>query len=168
MLLLITLCRRKLCVTAAKYFTLRDIFTGCNTRGQHLIKPFFFLQLTFDSTSALWSFCRSRAAAFVSSLRAAMWSAGRRTFPFVSFSSNRETTWSWPCCKATARGVKPSCNIQWGLSKHVPSFPGGGKGKGRDLSISNSTGSNSNVECNMVQIKSSLQWHWNWSKVLMN
>lgn len=49
---------------------------------------------TFDSTSALVSFCRSRAAAFVSSFRAAMWRAGRRTLPFVSFSSRRDTTWS--------------------------------------------------------------------------
>lgn len=65
--------------------------------------------LTLDSTSALWSFCRSRAAALVSSLRAAMCRAGRRTLPFVSFSSSRETTWSWPCWRATARGVKPSC-----------------------------------------------------------
>lgn len=64
---------------------------------------------TFDSTSALLSFCRSRAAALVSSFRAAMWRAGRRTFPFVSFSSRRDTTWSWPCCRATANGVKPSC-----------------------------------------------------------
>lgn len=67
-------------------------------------------QLTFDSTSALWSLCRRRAAAFVSSFRAAMCRAGRRTFPLVSFSSRRETTWSWPCCNATARGVKPSWN----------------------------------------------------------
>lgn len=65
--------------------------------------------LTFDSTSALLSFCSSRAAAFVSSFRAAIWRAGRRTFPLVSFSSKSETTWSWPCCKATASGVKPSC-----------------------------------------------------------
>lgn len=65
--------------------------------------------LTFDSTSALLSFCSSRAAAFVSSFRAAIWRAGRRTFPLVSFSSRSETTWSWPCCKATASGVKPSC-----------------------------------------------------------
>jgi len=65
--------------------------------------------LTLDSTSALWSFCRSRAAALVSSLRAAMCRAGRRTLPFVSFSSSKETTWSWPCWRATARGVKPSC-----------------------------------------------------------
>lgn len=67
------------------------------------------LEQTLDSTSALWSFCRRRAAALVSSFRAAMCSAGRRTFPFVSFSSSSETTWSWPCCSATARGVNPSC-----------------------------------------------------------
>lgn len=64
--------------------------------------------LTLDSTSALWSFCSSSAAALVSSLRAAMCRAGSRTFPLVSFSRSRETTWSWPCWSATARGVKPS------------------------------------------------------------
>lgn len=64
--------------------------------------------LTLDWTSALWSFWSSKAADLVSSLRAAMWSAGRRTLPFVSCSSSRETTWLWPCCRAMARGVKPS------------------------------------------------------------
>lgn len=73
------------------------------------VKGWSDLGLTFDSTSALLSFCRSRAAAFVSSFRAAIWRAGRRTFPFVSFSSRSDTTWSWPCCRATASGVKPSC-----------------------------------------------------------
>ena len=64
---------------------------------------------TLDWTSALWSFWRRRAADLVSSLRAAMWRAGRRTLPFVSCSKRRETTWLWPCCRAMARGVKPSC-----------------------------------------------------------
>lgn len=64
--------------------------------------------LTFDWTSALWSFWSSSAADFVSSLRAAMCSAGRRTFPFVSCSSNKETTELWPCWRAIASGVKPS------------------------------------------------------------
>jgi hypothetical protein len=44
----------------------------------------------------------------VSSFLAAMCSAGRRTLPLVSFSSNTATTLSWPCCSATARGVNPS------------------------------------------------------------
>lgn len=64
---------------------------------------------TLDCTSALWSFWSSRAADFVSSFRAAMCKAGRRTFPFVSFSKRMDTTWLWPCCSAIARGVKPSC-----------------------------------------------------------
>lgn len=77
------------------------ISSECVTGGRRV-------KVTLDSTSALWSFWSSRAAALVSSLRAAMWSAGRRTFPLVSFSRSRETTWSWPCCSATASGVKPS------------------------------------------------------------
>lgn len=79
---------------------------------------------TLDSTSALWSFCRSRAAALVSSLRAAMCRAGSRTLPFVSFSSSRETTWSWPCWRATARGVKPSC--AWREREKLWKMNGGG------------------------------------------
>lgn len=63
---------------------------------------------TFDWTSALWSFWSSSAADLVSSLRAAMCRAGRRTFPLVSFSSKTDTTWLWPCWRAMARGVKPS------------------------------------------------------------
>lgn len=53
--------------------------------------------LTFDWTSALWSFWSSSAADFVSSLRAAMCRAGRRTFPLVSCSNSRDTTALWPC-----------------------------------------------------------------------
>lgn len=41
------------------------------------------LALTLESTSGLGSFCSSTAAVRVSSLRAAMCRAGRRTFPFV-------------------------------------------------------------------------------------
>lgn len=40
-------------------------------------------RLTLESTSGLGSFCSSTAAVRVSSLRAAMCRAGRRTFPFV-------------------------------------------------------------------------------------
>lgn len=64
--------------------------------------------LTLDWTSALWSFWSSSAADFVSSLRAAMCRAGRRTLPLVSCSSSRETTELWPCWRAMASGVKPS------------------------------------------------------------
>lgn len=63
---------------------------------------------TLDWTSALWSFWRSSAADFVSSFRAAMCRAGRRTLPLVSFSRSMETTWLWPCWRAMASGVKPS------------------------------------------------------------
>lgn len=64
--------------------------------------------LTLDWTSALWSFWSSSAADFVSSLRAAMCRAGRRTLPLVSCSNSRETTELWPCWRAMASGVKPS------------------------------------------------------------
>lgn len=73
---------------------------------QHLTKTLH--GRTFDWTSALWSFWRSRAADLVSSLRAAMCRAGRRTLPFVSFSNKTDTTWLWPCWSAMAKGVKPS------------------------------------------------------------
>lgn len=66
------------------------------------------LSLTLDWTSALWSFWSSSAADFVSSLRAAMCRAGRRTLPLVSCSNSRETTELWPCWRAMASGVKPS------------------------------------------------------------
>ena len=65
--------------------------------------------LTLDVLSTLCSFNRRRVAAFTSSFLAAMWSAGRRTRPRVSFSNSTATTLSWPCWRATARGVKPSC-----------------------------------------------------------
>lgn len=64
--------------------------------------------LTLDWTSALWSFWSSSAADLVSSLRAAMCRAGRRTLPLVSCSNSRETTELWPCWRAMASGVKPS------------------------------------------------------------
>lgn len=63
---------------------------------------------TLLRTSGLGSFCSSTAAVRVSSLRAAMWRAGRRTFPLVPKLMRRATTFSWPCCRATASGVKPS------------------------------------------------------------
>lgn len=77
----------------------------------HTCQPFCLKESwgrTLDWTSALWSFWRSRAADLVSSFRAAMCKAGRRTLPLVSFSRRMETTWLWPCWRAMARGVKPS------------------------------------------------------------
>lgn len=55
--------------------------------------------------------CRSNSAALQSSFLAAMCKAGSRTFPFESFSRRTLTTLSWPCCIATARGVKPSWKL---------------------------------------------------------
>ena len=65
-------------------------------------------QLTLEVLSTLWSFSRSSFAALTSSFLAAMWSAGRWTFPPESFSRRTATTLSWPCCRATASGVNPS------------------------------------------------------------
>lgn len=131
MLFFIRCQRRKFCVTAAEQLAPREISPGC---GEHLrASKLLVSPLTFDSTSALWSFCRSRAAALVSSLRAAMCRAGRRTFPFVSFSSSRETTWSWPCCKATAKGVKPSCNTQRDRQRLLQTFHRAGRA-GKEIS----------------------------------
>lgn len=75
--------------------------------------------LTFVCMSTLFcSFCSSRAADLTSSFLAAIWRAGRRTFPFVSCSSSTLTTRSCPCCRATARGVNPSYK-QSNVAKHV-------------------------------------------------
>lgn len=77
------------------------------SRPQNFLDP-RLAALTLESTSGLGSFCRSTAAVRVSSLRAAMCRAGRRTFPLVPKLMRCATTFSWPCCRATARGVKPS------------------------------------------------------------
>lgn len=74
----------------------------------HHSHPSFNFSLTLDWTSALWSFWSSSAADLVSSLRAAMCRAGRRTLPLVSCSNSRETTELWPCWREIASGVKPS------------------------------------------------------------
>lgn len=74
----------------------------------HNSHPSFNFSLTLDWTSALWSFWSSSAADLVSSLRAAMCRAGRRTLPLVSCSNSRETTELWPCWREIASGVKPS------------------------------------------------------------
>lgn len=68
--------------------------------------------VTLDCTSALWSFCSKSAADLVSSFLAAMCKAGNLTFPLVSFSSRIATAWLCPCCSATAKGVKPSCETR--------------------------------------------------------
>lgn len=65
-------------------------------------------QLTLEVLSTLWSFSRSSLAALTSSFLAAMWRAGRWTFPPESFSRRTATTLSWPCCRETANGVNPS------------------------------------------------------------
>lgn len=54
--------------------------------------------------------CRSKVAALQSSFLAAIWRAGRRTLPLVSFSKSTATTFSCSCCIATAKGVNPSWN----------------------------------------------------------
>lgn len=54
-----------------------------NTPITDIPVPFCTHAHTLLSTSGLGSFCRSTAAVRVSSLRAAMCSAGRRTFPLV-------------------------------------------------------------------------------------
>lgn len=73
--------------------------------------------------------CRRRVAALVSSFFAAMCRAGSRTLPRVSFSRRMATTRSWPCWRATASGVNPSCKgnlherslegLSWGRANRV-------------------------------------------------
>lgn len=66
--------------------------------------------LTVEAWLTLTSLlARRRETAWTSSFFAATCRAGRRPFPPESRSSNSETTASWQSCKATARGVKPSC-----------------------------------------------------------
>lgn len=84
---------------------LKGMFKRCSI----IYPPIYYKCPTLDVTSGLWSLWRSRVAALQSSFLAAMWSAGSRTRPLVSFSSSTATTLSWPCCNATANGVKPSC-----------------------------------------------------------
>lgn len=79
---------------------------------------------TFVFRSTLFcSFCSRRAADLVSSFFAAMCKAGSRTLPFVSCSRSTATTRSWPCCRATARGVNPSCKKnEWRLFLSISSL----------------------------------------------
>lgn len=90
---------------------MKEAKAGCLLALSHMSALFPVGQhhVTLDCTSALWSFCSRSAADLVSSFLAAMCKAGNLTFPLVSFSSRIATAWLCPCCKATAKGVKPSC-----------------------------------------------------------
>ncbi len=64
--------------------------------------------VTSGDKSMFGSLFKRRAAAFTSFFLAAMCKAGKRILPRESFSNRMATTFSWPCCNATANGVNPS------------------------------------------------------------
>lgn len=76
---------------------------GVNERGENE-----WMNVTSGERSIFGSLFRRRAAALTSFFLAAMCKAGKRILPRESFSKRMATTFSWPCCKATANGVKPS------------------------------------------------------------